>query len=215
MKRLLKISFDLSLLSFIPILSWFFLGIIVDKNLINIFTLTYPIQFIYYILKSIFSTGANISKEKDKNDNAVMSGLVIGSIVSIIIFTIILLNIDSYINFMNMDISIYKTFTIYSVLELFICLEFAMVLDKLYYEEKNTLANKYSIIFNLLNFAVLVGTSLITKNQSIIVATTLTPLAIFTLYIFIMNSNKFKLKLNILKCIKYDSVELFNNIAFF
>lgn len=215
MKRLLKISFDLSLLSFIPILSWLFLGIIVDKNLINIFTLTYPIQFIYYILKSIFSTGANISKEKDKNDNAVMSGLVIGSIVSIIIFTIILLNIDSYINFMNMDISIYKTFTIYSVLELFICLEFAMVLDKLYYEEKNTLANKYSIIFNLLNFAVLVGTSLITKNQSIIVATTLTPLAIFTLYIFIMNSNKFKLKLNILKCIKYDSVELFNNIAFF
>lgn len=43
MKRLLRISFDLSLLSFIPILSWFLLGIIVDKNLINIFTLTYPL----------------------------------------------------------------------------------------------------------------------------------------------------------------------------
>ena len=67
MKRLLRISFDLSLLSFIPIISWFLLGIIVDKNLINIFTLTYPLQFIYYIIKSIFSTGANISKEKDKN----------------------------------------------------------------------------------------------------------------------------------------------------
>ena len=68
MKRLLRISFDLSLLSFIPIISWFLLGIIVDKNLINIFTLTYPLQFIYYIIKSIFSTGANISKEKDKNN---------------------------------------------------------------------------------------------------------------------------------------------------
>ena len=67
MKRLLKISFDLSLLSFIPIISWLLLGIIVDKNLVNIFTLTYPIQFIYYILKSLFSTGANICKEKDKN----------------------------------------------------------------------------------------------------------------------------------------------------
>lgn len=144
-----------------------------------------------------------------------MSGLVIGSIISTIIFTIILFNIDNYINFMNMDISIYKTFTIYSVLELFISLEFAMVLDKLYYEEKNTLANRYSIIFNLLNFVVLVGASLITKNQSIIVAVTLIPLVIFTLYTFIKNSNKFKLKLNILKCIKYDSVELFNNIAFF
>lgn len=87
MKRLLKIGFDLSLLSFIPIISWFLLGIIVDKNLINIFTLTYPIQFIYYIIKSVFSTGANICKEKDKNKNAVMSGMVIGTIVSVAIFS--------------------------------------------------------------------------------------------------------------------------------
>jgi len=215
MKRLLRISFDLSLLSFIPIISWFLLGIIVDKNLINIFTLTYPLQFIYYILKSIFSTGANISKEKDKNTNAVMSGLFIGTIVSVIIFLIILFNIDNYISFMNMDIKIYKTFTIYSILQLFICLEFAMILGKLYYEEKNKLANKYSLIFNLLNFILLIGTSLITKKQNIIITTTLVPLALFTIYVYIKNCNKFKLKLNILRCIKYDSVELFNNIAFF
>ena len=215
MKRLLRISFDLSLLSFIPIISWFLLGIIVDKNLINIFTLTYPLQFIYYIIKSIFSTGANISKEKDKNENAVMSGLILGTIVSIIIFTIILLNVDNYISFMNMDISTYKNFTIYSILQLFICLEFAMMQDKLYYEEKNKLANKHSLVFNLLNFILLIGTSLITKNQVIIIATTLIPLAIYTLYIYIKNSNKFKFNINVLKCIKYDSVELFNNIAFF
>ena len=67
MKRLLRISFDLSLLSFIPIILWFLLGIIVDKNLINIFTLTYPLQFIYYIFRSVFSTGANISKEKERS----------------------------------------------------------------------------------------------------------------------------------------------------
>lgn len=152
MKRLLRIGFDLSLLSFIPILSWFLLGITVDKNLINIFTLTYPLQFIYYILKSVFSTGANISKEKDKNENAVMSGLLIGSIVSTIIFAIVILNIEKYISFMNMDITTYKTFAIYSVINIYICLEFAMILNKLYYEEKNKLANKYSIIYNLLNF---------------------------------------------------------------
>lgn len=215
MKRLLRIGFDLSLLSFIPILSWFLLGITVDKNLINIFTLTYPLQFIYYILKSVFSTGANISKEKDKNENAVMSGIMIGSIVSTIIFVIVILNIEKYINFMNMDITTYKTFTIYSVLNLYICLEFAMILDKLYYEEKNKLANKYSIIFNLLNFILLIGASLITKNQGIIISVTLIPLALFTIYVIIKNSNKFNLKLDILKCIKYDSVELFNNIAFF
>lgn len=144
-----------------------------------------------------------------------MSGLIIGSIVSIIIFAIILLNIDRYISFMKMDIEIYKTFTIYSVLELFITLQFAMILDKLYYEEKNTLANKYSVIFNMLNFIVLIAVSMITKNQTIIVTATLIPLAIFTAYIFIKNCNKSKLKLNIFKCIKYNSVELFDNIAFF
>ena len=214
MKRLLKISFDLSLLSFIPIVSWFLLGIIVDKNLINIFTLTYPLQFIYYILSSVFSTGANISKEKDNNKNAVMSGMLIGTIVSIIIFLVVLINIDNYINFMNMDIHTYKTFTIYSVIQLFISLEFAMILNKLYYEEKNTLANKYSLIFNLLNFILLIATSLITKNQVVIIVTTLIPLALFTLYIYIKNSDKFKLQLNLIKCIKYDSVEFFNNISF-
>ena len=214
MKRLLRISFDLSLLSFIPIILWFLLGIIVDKNLINIFTLTYPLQFIYYIFRSVFSTGANISKEKDKNENAVMSGLVIGSIISLITFLLILINIDGYINFMNMDVNIYKTFTIYSVIEIFISLEFAFILNKLYYEGQNKLANKYSIMFNLLNLVLLVGTSLITKNQSVIVITTLIPLFLFTLYIIIKNSDKFKLKLNIPKCIKYDSVELFNNIGF-
>ena len=215
MKRLLKISFDLSLLSFIPIISWFLLGIIVDSNLINTFTLTYPLQFIYYILKSVFSTGANISKEKDNNKNAVMSGMIIGTIFSIIIFSTILINIDDYIRFMNMDINTYKVFAIYSVLQLFICLEFSIVLDKLYYEEKNKLANKYSLIFNLLNFILLIGTSLITKNQIIIVTTTLIPLYLFTIYIYIKNSNKFKLQLDLIKCIKYDSVELFNNITFF
>lgn len=215
MKRLLRISFDLSLLSFIPIISWFLLGIIIDKSLINIFTLTYPLQFIYYIIKSIFSTGANISKEKDKNENVVMSGLVLGTIISIIIFMIILLNVDNYINFMNMDINTYKNFTIYSILQLFISLEFAMVQAKLYYEGKNKLANKNSVIFNLICFILLIGTSLITKNQIIIISTTLIPLLFFTIYIYIKNSNKFKLNTNLLKCIKYDSVELFNNIAFF
>lgn len=214
MKRLLRISFDLSLLSFIPIISWFLLGIIVDKNLINIFTLTYPLQFIYYIFKSIFSTGANISKEKDNNKDAVMSGLFIGSILATITFTLIALNVDSYINFMNMDVSIYRTFTIYSIFEIYISLEFAIILNKLYYEGKNELANKYSIVFNLLNFILLIGTSLLTKNQTIIVLTTLIPLMIFTLFIMLKNSDSFKLKFNLFKCIKYDSVELFNNIAF-
>ena len=72
MKRLLRISFNSAIFSLIPILSWFMLGLLVDKNLVNVFTLTYPLQFIWALMKSIFATGANISKEKDKNENAVL-----------------------------------------------------------------------------------------------------------------------------------------------
>ena len=73
MKRLLRIASNFAIFSFIPILSWFCLGLLVDKNLVNVFTLTYPLQFIWALMKSIFATGANISKEKDKNENAVLS----------------------------------------------------------------------------------------------------------------------------------------------
>ena len=97
MKRLLRISFNSAIFSLIPILSWFMLGLLVDKNLVNVFTLTYPLQFIWALMKSIFATGANISKEKDKNNDAVMSGLFVGTIVSFIIFSITLLNIDNFI----------------------------------------------------------------------------------------------------------------------
>ena len=137
MKRLLKISFDLALLSFIPVLSWFCLSLIEDKNLINIFSLTYPIQYIWSVLKSIFATGANISKEKDKNKNAVMSGIVVGSLVSVAIFGLLAFNIEKYIEFMSMDVSIYKNFALYSVFQLLLQLFFSFILEKLQYEEKN------------------------------------------------------------------------------
>ena len=97
MKRLLKISFDLALLSFIPVLSWFCLSLIIDKNLINIFTLTYPIQFTWYMMKAIFSTGANINKIKDNNSDAVMSGFVIGTLIAFILYSSLAINIDKYI----------------------------------------------------------------------------------------------------------------------
>lgn len=215
MKRLLRISFDLSLLSFIPILSWFCLSLIINKELINIFTLTYPIQFIYYILKSIFSTGANINKEKDNNKDAVMSGIVVGSIIAFILFITLTINIVPYIKFMNMNVELYKNFAIYSVLQLFIQIIFIFIIEKLYYEENNLLANKYSLIFNLLNFIVLISMSLITKNQLLIISVTLISILIFTIYIFVKHFEKFKFSIKIKKWIKYDSVELFNNIAFF
>ncbi len=215
MKRLLRVSLDTALLSFIPVLSWFMLSILVDKNLINVFTLTYPIQFIYYMFKSIFSTGANISKEKDKDKYAVGNGLFIAIILGFIIYGSLVLNIDKYITFMNMDVLIYHDFAIYSVIQLYIQLIFNFIIEKLYYEEKNKLANKYSICFNLINFVMIIITSLLFKNRVVIISLTLISIGLYTLYLFIKEHEKFNLKSNILKWVKYDSVYFFHFLCFF
>ena len=111
MKRLLRIASNSAIFSFIPILSWFCLGLLVDKNLVNVFTLTYPLQFIWVLLKSIFATGPNISKEKDKDENAVLSGMTAGIIVGLIIFGLFAINVKKYVEFMNMLYILYYNYT--------------------------------------------------------------------------------------------------------
>lgn len=215
MKRLLKVSFDALIFSFIPILSWFVLGLLVDENLVNVFSLTYPFQFIWAMLRSIFGVGPNIYKEKHNDKNVVMSGMIVGIIVGYIIFSFIALNIDSYISFMNMDVDIYHNFALYSVIQLYIHLIFSFVLQKLYYEDKNDLANKYTVSLNLLNFVVLVITSLIFNNQVYIIVITLLSILLYVVYIFIRESNEFKFKIDLISFIKYDSVDICNNLFFF
>ena len=215
MKRLLRISFNSAIFSLIPILSWFMLGLLVDKNLVNVFTLTYPLQFIWALMKSIFATGANISKEKDKNNNAVLSGMTIGMVVGFIVFGIFAINLRKCIEFMNMDYEIYKEFTLYSIFQLYIQLVFSFVLEKLYFEDKEKLANKYCMQLNFLNFIILILSAIILKNKMQIVVVTLIAILIYTAYVTIKQYKRFKFEISIINCLKYESVEICNNILFF
>jgi len=214
MKRILRISLDILLTSIVPIVGWFFLGIILDKNLINIFTLTYPIQFVMSAMLSIFSTGANISAYKDNNKNAINSGIILGILISAIIFGGIALNIDAYITFMNMDADTYRIFGIYSVIQIYLQLVLQLILTKLYYKEENKKANKISIKFNVINFITLIGIALISGNQQITATASIVILIMYTIIIVIKNLDKFKFSINLLNCIKYDSVELFTQLNF-
>ena len=215
MKRLLRIAFNSAIFSFIPILSWFCLGLIVDKNFANIFTLTYPLQFIWLLLKSIFGTGANISKQIDQDENAVLSGMTSGTIIGFIVFGLFALDLKSYIKFMNLDNEIYKEFALYSEIQLYIQLLFAFVLEKLYFEGKEKKANKYCIQLNLLNFVVLILSAIFIKNKISIIIITLLSIFIYTLAILIKQYRKFKLEIHIIKYIRYESVEIANNLLFF
>lgn len=215
MNRLLRISFDTLLTSITPILGWFLLGILVDKNLINIFSLIYPMQFIISGIKSVFGTGANISAIRDKNKESIFSGIVIGSILGMLILGAVALNIDKYVSFMNMDVKIYKTFAIYAVIQMFLQLCLNLALCKLYYEGNNKKANKYSFGFNLINFGTLIIMSLITKKQVIIASISIISTSIFVIIMMLKIVERTKFKINLINCIKYDSVYLFAEISMF
>lgn len=209
MKRLLRISLDTLIASLMSILIWFILSLTIDKNLINIFILTFPIQYVSSILVSIFATGANISKEKG-NKNDTMSGIFFGIIFTLLTLIIFLFNIDSYLNFMNYSID--RLFVIYSVIQICLHTILSLILTKLYYERKNILANKYSIMFYLLNLLSILLTPILVSNPLYVVIITLSILTLFIIYILIKNIEKFRLKFNILNWIKYNAVELSDNI---
>lgn len=215
MKKLKRISFDTLLTSLTPIVSWIFLSIFLDKSLINIFLITYPIQYISSILKSVFGIGANISEEKYNVKDDILSGMFFGLVFSLIIYVIIILNLSPYINFMHEAKEINKLFLFYSVSIIFLQTILSFVLDKLYFECKNLLANKYTVIFNFINIFVLILTTLIFKNDSLIVFLTLISVSIYTFIIYIKSFRKFKIKFDLLKWIKYDSIELTNYVFLF
>ena len=215
MNRLLRIGFDTLVTSVTPILGWFLLGILVDKNLINIFSLIYPTQFIITAIQSVFGTGANISAIKDKNENSIFSGVVLGAGTGLIILGSIAINIDKYISFMNMDIDTYKIFGVYAVIQMFFQLLLKLSLCKLYFEKENKRANKYSLLFNLINFLSLIVMSIITKEQMKIVVVSLICTSIFVIIMMPRTIEKTKFGINIINCIKYDSVDLFAEISMF
>ena len=141
--------------------------------------------------------------------------MTLGILVGFIVFGIFVLNVDKYISFMNMDYNIYVEFTIYSIIQLYISAVFSFVLEKLYFEDKEKLANKYCIQMNMINFISLVISSILFENKWGIVSITLLSIFIYVLIVTIKQYRKFKFKIHILKYIKYESVEIINNLLFF
>ena len=208
MKRLLRVSFDIFIMSIIPIISWFFLGIILDNNLINIYTLTYPLQCLMSMIVSVFGVGANICIYKDNNKNSADNGIFWGSILSIVVYGIILFNLDTYIDFMNMDIEIYKIFCSFSLFQIFFYTILELILTKLYYKDENKKANKIAFFYNFICFISLIIVAQITKSQLITAFSSGVIIFIMIVFILIKNIEKIDFKLNVWNCFKYNSVAL-------
>lgn len=215
MKRLLRVSFDILITSIVPIASWFLLGIILDNHLINIFSLTYPLQCLMGMIVAIFGVGANISIYRDNNKNGGDNGIFYGIIFSVLIFGFIIFNNNNYINFMNMDTKIYKTFCIYSMFQIFFHTVLELILTKLYYKEENKKANKIAVLFNAINFVSLIGMAIITKNQLITAIISGIIMFMMIVLLVIKNVEKIDFKINLKNWFKYNSVAFSVSLMFF
>ncbi len=207
MKRLLHIAADIATTSIISSITWIIISLLVDKNLINIFIITYPLQFIISIIKSGLSVGANIEKEKTKNKKAVPTGMIVGSILGLLLFGFIIVNIDNYLNFMNADINIYKTFSIYVIVQLYSELILKFVINNYYFKSENKKASKILIIYNIIKLTSITLMSLIFKNQSLIVITSVLPILIYSFYFFTKELKEIKFDKKFLTYYKYDLEE--------
>ena len=168
MKRLVQISFDTLLLSIIPIIIWNALGLILSKDLVVTFSITYPIQFLFSIFYYIFAVGPNITAEKKKDKNIVYSNIFLGILIGTLILLILIFKCNSFLLIMNVDISVFRIFTIYSLFNIFYSYVLKLILEKLYYEKENKIANLISILFNIVNLVLVVILAIITKSQYII-----------------------------------------------
>ena len=147
-----------------------------------------------------------------REKNCVDTGIILGLIFSTITFTLLAVFVDDYITFMNMSPEIYRNFTLMSFGELFLSFVLSMLTEKMYSKDKDKQANLCTIGFIALNFATVVLTALITKNQLIIVLVNFVSLFVYVLVWFCLTVKKFKFDFNIIQNFKYESLYTLGNV---
>ncbi len=214
MKRLLQISLDTLLISILPIIMWIILGFTITKEISNVFSLTYPLQFFYTIFVSLFAIGPNITSKKTNNQDVVYSNMVFGLLVVGLLTLILAINSNIYIQIMNMDVNTYHNFCIYSIIWMYLSFIMQMIMQKLYYDNKNNESNKINIIFNLTNFFSIIIFTSILKDVIGIIITLLIDFLIVCI-VFIKYYKKTKFCLQIKQNIKYTSFNILRNLGMF
>lgn len=213
MKRLFRIGSGLFIYSITPIASWLVLAIVLGDNRIsNVFSLTYAMQFVWAILRQFFGTGANIRKEKEKDENSIWNSIFWGVIFSAIIFSLPIIFVDKYIMFFGQDIQFYKIFIMYSIALLFLQTLLSFIIEKFYFEDREKLANFHLLSFNLITFGVLILSCLIIKTTWVALFITLLTLLIYIIILYVKEFKKFKINFRFLRNFRYESASIVSNI---
>jgi len=223
MKRAIKLAIGYSMHSLIPIISWWIWGILKDPDYVSVFTLTYPLQFIWSTILLIFGYGFQtyvLKQEKESTkESLAISGLAIGSALYIIAFVILAFFAVDFKNLMGYVDDKYTIPCVYSILT-FILSGIASLLSAYYnFKEDYSKGEKILIKYNLINYTILVMNILIFKNEIVVITLSI---AISSLYIFskllkevISNRKNIRLSINIIEPMKLVLVELAEQLGLF
>lgn len=216
MKRYFSISITYFLFSILNVMTFFVLGLITKNTALSqIFSLTYPLQFVVAILTSIFGTASCIRANKEDNKNCVDTGIILGLIFGLVVFGIVGGLVKQYITFMNMSPEVLGKFTIMSIGQLFFTLVINLVTGKLYFANKDRMANLCNIGFILLNFITVTIAAFATSNELVIVLVNLCCLFVYCSVWLGLTIKKFKFDFNILKNLRFDSADLAGSVLMF
>ncbi|MBO5394721.1 MAG: hypothetical protein J6A28_02315 [Clostridia bacterium] len=214
--RLFRIGGGLFIYSIVPILSWIVLSFIKgDPRIENVFSITYPMQFVYVIVVSMFATAANIRANKEQDYNQIYSSAFWGIVFSVCIFLIPTIFVDEYIVFFGQDAEFYRKYVIYCFLLNIIQTIFSFVIEKMFFEDKDKKANLHLLAFNLANLALLVISSLIFSDFVISMIVTLAVLFVYIVVLICFECKKFKIDFSFFKNFRYESANLISNIFMF
>ena len=213
MKRYFSISLTLFAFSALNAITYILLGIVMGNTQFSeVFSITYPLQFVVAILISFFASASNVRANKENDRNCVESGMLLGVIVGIIILGLVAFFVNEYLAFMNVSSEIYRTFTLMAIGQLFFTFVNNLTTEKLYFKDEDKKANLCNLGFIILNLLSVVITALITKNQLIICLTNLGCLFVYSCVWFVLTFKKFKFNFNPIKNLKYESVTLVSNL---
>ncbi|MBR2998696.1 hypothetical protein IKF34_02960 [Candidatus Saccharibacteria bacterium] len=212
MKRLLQISLDVLLTSALPIVMWIVLGIVVRSEVASVFSLTYPIQFVWLILVNLFAVGPNITARKLKDRNVVMTNLIMGIVVGGVLTIFLCVNVDAYIIMMNLDPVAYHDFVFYGMVWLYISFIAQIISQKLYYVGKNNSSNIMNLFLNGVNFLMIVGFNLMMSEWNAITLTLVFDAAIIIAFL-LKNFEKRKFSLRFLQNIKNTSFNILDYLG--
>ncbi len=217
-KRMFQLALGYGINSFLPIISWAVLGIVIDFELTSTFGLTYPLQFILAIVVDIFGYGVNtfaVKERKECSENYMQSGMAVGMLVLFITFCGLVFYVEEYMYIMG---CMEKKFIICCIFSIITFMTSGInSLFSLYYsfKENEKKASSVLVDYNLITYGSLFLSLGITHSVTVSVIASLFSAITITIFTLLKTVKKFKFQIEIIPSIKYVLCNLFSDLGLF